>query len=129
MRRKNFRSTILAEERKVRMQCRKQALLRVRKNYSEETRERDRQKSLLSSSDGLKNISRNLLGVEFNDSERANVDWVPPVAFGLDNSVRLVDAVKEVGDNDVTSRILTSRSDIKTLDSKAIQEKVLILLK
>lgn len=106
------------------MQCRKQALLRIRKNYTEETRERERQKHLLSTSDGLKNVSKNLLGNDFSDNERANVDWVAPTSFGLENSVRLVDAVKEVGNDDFTSRIMTSKKDIKTLDAKGIQEKV-----
>ena len=47
-------------------------------------------------SDGLKNVSKNLLGLEFDNMERSNVDWTPPTSFGLDNSVRLVDAAKEV---------------------------------
>jgi hypothetical protein len=47
-------------------------------------------------SDGLKNVSKNLLGLEFDNTERSNVDWTPPTSFGLDNSVRLVDAAKEV---------------------------------
>jgi hypothetical protein len=38
MRRRNFQNTVLAEARKVRMQCRKQALLRSKKNYEEEAR-------------------------------------------------------------------------------------------
>lgn len=96
MRRKNFRNTILAEERKVRMQCRKQALLRVRKDYDKEQREAKRQQQLSGHSDGLQNISKNLLGQQFDDDEKKAVDWVPPTSFGLDNSVRLIDAVNEI---------------------------------
>lgn len=99
MRRRNFRNTILAEERKVRMQCRKQALLRVRKDFDKEVREQKRQEMLSGRSDGLKNVSKNLLGMQFNEQEKAGVDWVPPTSFGLDNSVRLVDAVKELNLN------------------------------
>lgn len=43
MRRRNFKNTILAEERKVRIQCRKQAHLRVHKDYVAEKREQARQ--------------------------------------------------------------------------------------
>eukprot|EP01036_Dinobryon_divergens_P028325 gene28325-37256_t len=130
MRRKNFRNTILAEERKVRMQCRKQALLRLRKNYTEEQREEERQRALQEESDGLKNVSKNLLGADFTDADRAAIDWVPPVAFGLDNSVRLIDAVNEVGrqqDDESQggpTRIFTSRADIAKMGVSEIQEKV-----
>ena len=79
------------------MQCRKQAMLRMRKDYTEEQREEEKQRKLQEESDGLKNVSKNLLGDSFDDIDRAAIDWVPPVSFGLDNSVRLIDAVKEVG--------------------------------
>jgi hypothetical protein len=102
MRRKNFHNTMLAEERKVRMQCRKQALLRVRKEFDKEQRELERQKKLSGHSDGLKNVSKNLLGMQFDEDEKKQVDWVPPTSFGLDNSVRLIDAVKEINPNVLT---------------------------
>jgi len=96
MRRRNFRNTILAEERKVRTQCRKAALIRSKVQYSDEQKEIKRQEEISYKSDGLKNVSKNLLGLEFDDDERKAVDWVAPTSFGLDNSVRLVDALKEV---------------------------------
>jgi len=52
MRRRNFRNTILAEERKVRMQCRKAALLRSKVQYSDEQKEIQRQENLSYKSDG-----------------------------------------------------------------------------
>lgn len=101
MRRKNFRNTMLAEERKVRMQCRKLLLLRVRKDFSKEQAEIKREKSFLGHSDGLKNVSKNLLGEDIDLEEKRQVDWVPPTTFGLDNSVRLIDAVKQINPNAV----------------------------
>ncbi len=79
---------MLAEERKVRMQCRKLLLLRVRKDFSKEQAEIKREKSFLGHSDGLKNVSKNLLGEDIDLEEKRQVDWVPPTTFGLDNSVR-----------------------------------------
>jgi hypothetical protein len=35
-----------------------------------------REKMLSFKSDGLKNVSKNLLGLEFDDDERRAVDWV-----------------------------------------------------
>jgi hypothetical protein len=58
------------------MQCRKQALLRLRKNYTEEQREEERQRALQEESDGLKNVSKNLLGANFTEADRAAIDWV-----------------------------------------------------
>ena len=58
------------------MQCRKQALLRLRKNYTEEQREEERQRTLQEESDGLKNVSKNLLGENFTEADRAAIDWV-----------------------------------------------------
>lgn len=132
MRRKNFRNTILAEERKVRMQCRKQALLRVRKDYDKEQREHLRQQKLQGHSDGLQNISRNLLGEQFDDDEKKQVDWVPPTSFGLDNSVRLIDAVKElnpsvvsnIDSEAVSGRILTSKKDMAQLTPDQLRAKI-----
>jgi hypothetical protein len=64
------------------MQCRKQALLRLRKNYTEEQREEERQRKVQYQSDGLKNLSKNLLGNEtFDEEERAAIDWVGLVYF------------------------------------------------
>lgn len=48
IRRKNFIQTILAEERKVRMQVKKQALLRMNKDIVEEKREEDKLKKVCS---------------------------------------------------------------------------------
>lgn len=132
MRRKNFRNTILAEERKVRMQCRKQALLRVRRDYDSEQREARRRQMLEGHSDGLQNVSKNLLGQNFDDDEKKQVDWVAPTSFGLDNSVRLIDAVKElnpsvinpIDDDGVSGRILTSRKEIKSLTTEQLRAKV-----
>lgn len=103
MRRKNFLNTIMAEERKVRMQVRKQALLKVRKDYVQEMQEQKREQAISYASAGLSNISKNLLGEQFDDEEKAAVDWVPPTSFGLDNSVRLVDAAESVGGFDMQS--------------------------
>jgi hypothetical protein len=60
------------------MQCRKQAMLRVRKNYTQEEREREKEKKLLNQSDGLSNLSKNLLNAmgAGDDGERVNIDWV-----------------------------------------------------
>jgi hypothetical protein len=80
---------------KVRMQCRKQALMRYRKNYEEELKEEKRTAALSYKSDGLKNVSVNMLGKEFDENERSALDWAPPTAFGLNNSVRLADAANE----------------------------------
>ena len=52
------------------MQCRKQALLRYRRNYEDELKEEKRTAQLSYKSDGLKNVSLNLLGKEFNEAER-----------------------------------------------------------
>jgi hypothetical protein len=138
MRRKNFKNTILAEERKVRMQCRKQALLRIRKDYDCEQRELKRQERLQGHSDGLKNISKNLLGLQFDDQEKKDVDWVPPTSFGLDNSVRLIDAVKEISpgilmssqvsvasDSNVSGRILTTKKDMAHMTAEQLRQKVM----
>lgn len=108
---RNFRNTILAEERKVRMQCKKQAQEKVIKNFQEELREQERLKSvsfgdceninncrlqLEYASDGLKNVSVNTYGKEFTEMDRKAVDWKPPTTFGLDNSVRLADQVNDL---------------------------------
>ena len=45
----------------------------------------------------LKNISLNLLGKDLDDLDRAAIDWQPPTAFGLDNSLRLADAAAAAG--------------------------------
>ena len=42
-------------------------------------------------------MSKNLLGMQFDESERIAVDWAPPTSFGLDNSKRLADAAAAVG--------------------------------
>jgi hypothetical protein len=137
-RRRNFQNTILAEERKVRMQCRKQAILRSRKNYDEENREKLKEKKLASHSDGLKNVSKNIFGLEFDEEERKAVDWVPPTSFGLDNSVKLVDAYKEVeskldinqvpygasaGEN-APVRIFTSLKDIRKMNAREVRDRI-----
>eukprot|EP01041_Mallomonas_annulata_P011295 gene11295-23634_t len=96
MRRRNFKNTLHAEERKVRMQCRKQAILRDKKDYEEELREEERQRKVQYHSDGLKNISKNLLGFEIDAEDRIAIDWEPPKTAGLDNSVRLLDAFQNV---------------------------------
>eukprot|EP00595_Chromulina_sp_UTEXLB2642_P002798 CAMPEP_0196766366 /NCGR_PEP_ID=MMETSP1095-20130614/23432_1 /TAXON_ID=96789 ORGANISM="Chromulina nebulosa, Strain UTEXLB2642" /NCGR_SAMPLE_ID=MMETSP1095 /ASSEMBLY_ACC=CAM_ASM_000446 /LENGTH=1353 /DNA_ID=CAMNT_0042128047 /DNA_START=972 /DNA_END=5034 /DNA_ORIENTATION=- len=114
----------MAEERKVRMQCRKQALLRVIKDFAKEVDEEKKQKNLGYKSDGLKNVSKNLLGFGFDDEERTKVDWVPPTSFGLDNSVRLVDALKEVEDVDPNARILTKRNEMKKMTAEQMQDRV-----
>eukprot|EP01038_Epipyxis_sp_PR26KG_P010121 gene10121-13604_t len=124
MRRKNFQNTILAEVRKVKMQCRKQAILKVRKNYAEELREQERIKKVEFKSEGLSNVSKNLLGMNFDEGERAVVDWVPPSAAGLDNSVRLLDAVNSIGGETAEApRIFTSRTDTKKLNAEELREK------
>jgi hypothetical protein len=120
MRRRNFQNTVLAEARKVRMQCRKQAMLRSRVNYEEEAREEKRAAQLSYKSDGLKNVSKNLLGMEFTEQERAAVDWAPPTAFGMDNSVRLLDANEGNGD----TRVMTSMQDIKEAKRLELEEKI-----
>eukprot|EP01031_Cornospumella_fuschlensis_P024357 gene24357-29442_t len=172
MRRKNFNNTMLAEQRKVRMQCRKQALLKVRREFAKEQLEIERQKKLEGHSDGLKNVSKNLLGgqalrrvwfhhyvltaihhdsscmvaanthlmitclhspttiLQFDAEERGGVDWVPPSSFGLHNSVRLLDAVKELGgavvgdEGEGVQRILTSKQDIKSLTTEQLRDKI-----
>ena len=88
--------------------------------------------------DGLKNVSKNIFGLEFDPDERKAVDWVPPTSFGLENSVRLVDALKQVEDetggavnvvNDGTQvRILTKLGDMKTMSAAEMREKVMIIL-
>eukprot|EP01039_Chlorochromonas_danica_P010068 gene10068-11143_t len=132
MRRKNFMNTMLAEQRKVRMQCRKQALLRIRRDYNKEKLEEDRQRQLVGHSDGLSNISKNLLGMQFDEDEKKQVDWVAPTTFGLDNSVRLIDAVKEIDRNAVATiesdviggRILTTKKDIRNLTTDQLRDKI-----
>jgi hypothetical protein len=42
-------------------------------------------------------VSLNLLGMDMGDSDRAAIDWAPPTAFGLDNSLRLADAAAAAG--------------------------------
>lgn len=74
------------------------------------------------------------MGLEFDDEERAAVDWVPPTAFGLDNSVRLYDALQEAeregggnqsnADDPSKLRILTKFGDIKNKTTKEIQDKI-----
>ena len=127
IRRKNFQNTILAEQRKVRMQCRKQALLKIHTDYGKELREKQREESISYSSAGLMNVSKNLLGQQFDEAEKAAVDWVPPTGFGLENSVRLVDAVQTVGGLDQAAgggRILTSFKDIQSMTVDQIRDKV-----
>lgn len=118
------------------MQCRKQALLRIRKDFVKEQKEMQRQQSLAGHSDGLKNVSRNLLGEEFDMEEKKAVDWVAPTTFGLVNSVRLVDAVKEINpsalttiDGGVEGRILTSKQDMKSLTPEQLRQKIHSVLK
>lgn len=62
------------------------------------------------------------------------MDWVPPTAFGLDNSVRLYDALQEAeregggnqsnADDPSKLRILTKFGDIKNKTTKEIQDKI-----
>lgn len=58
------------------MQCRKQFLLKTRKNYAAEMAEQKRQAQLEYRSEGLKNVSRNLMGESFDEDEKEAVDWV-----------------------------------------------------
>ena len=110
------------------MQCRKQAHLRSRKDYEEELKEEKRRENASFKSDGLKNVSRNLLGLDFggdNADTGPPIDWAPPTSFGLDNSVRLADAATEVlektgGD----SRVFTTMKDIKQTTKDERKEKV-----
>ena len=79
-------------------------------------------------------MSKNIFGLEFDQDERKAVDWQPPSAFGLDNSVRLVDALKQVEEetggavNVVTDgtqvRILTKFGDMKNLTATEMREKI-----
>jgi hypothetical protein len=131
LKRRNFENTCDAEERKVKMQCRKQAAMRSRADAAEQAREDAKLDQLGEKSDGLKNVSANLLammqGKTTDDggaaaaaigtlcgrekgqtgSARAQpfsprvathlhgTDWKPPTTFGVDNSVRLIDAYKD----------------------------------
>jgi len=85
------------------MMAKKQFLLRISKDYDRENREKQKEQELLGHSDGLSNISKNLLTndigleIEEDDQNKTKIDWVAPTNFGLDNSVRLIDAVKEIG--------------------------------
>jgi hypothetical protein len=60
------------------------------------------------------------IGMEFTEQERAAVDWAPPTAFGMDNSVRLLDANEGNGD----TRVMTSMQDIKEAKRLELQEKI-----
>jgi hypothetical protein len=60
----------------MKMQVHKQCLLRTMVNLEEELEESRIEKMLSYKSDGLKNVSKNLLGLEFDDDERKAVDWV-----------------------------------------------------
>ena len=133
VRRKNFRNALLAEERKMRSAVHKQCMLRTgAAAFEEEYKEKAREKRLSYRSDGLKNVSQNLLGLEFDEDERLAVDWTPPTAFGLDNSVRLVDALHEVEEdahrNDAEEgdnvRIYTKIGDMKNKTAKEIRDKI-----
>ena len=85
----------------------------------------------MSKSDGLRNVSKNVYGLEFDDAERKAVDWVAPTNFGLDNSVALTDAYKEIDKSQLTQgiteqqgRIFTSFKDIKDLKKEELQERM-----
>eukprot|EP00600_Ochromonadales_sp_CCMP1393_P006370 CAMPEP_0174967318 /NCGR_PEP_ID=MMETSP0004_2-20121128/7520_1 /TAXON_ID=420556 /ORGANISM="Ochromonas sp., Strain CCMP1393" /LENGTH=1434 /DNA_ID=CAMNT_0016216443 /DNA_START=463 /DNA_END=4767 /DNA_ORIENTATION=+ len=126
MRRKNFRNTMLAEERKVRMQCRKQALLRIHKDYAKELKEERERHAIEGKSAGLSHVSKNLVGESFDETEKAAVDWVPPSTAGLENSVRLFDAAEEIGGVDASEggRIMTSFQDMQTMDAQQIRDRI-----
>jgi len=63
LKRRNFENTCDAEERKVKMQCRKQAAMRSRADAAEQAREDAKLDQLGEKSDGLKNVSANLLAM------------------------------------------------------------------
>jgi hypothetical protein len=75
---RNFQNTCEAEVRKVKMQCRKQALMRNREDVAEAAREAERQEKLLKKSDGLNNVSANLVGGKFGD-QKVEIDWVSSI--------------------------------------------------
>lgn len=115
--RRNFQNTCEAEGRKVKMQCRKQALLRSQADTAEAAKEAKRAEKLSYKSDGLKNISKNLLGGGFDEEDRKAIDWVAPTAFGMDNSQRLLDAYKDVASGEsvinMNNRVMKSRADLR----------------
>ena len=57
------------------MQCRKQAHLRNRTDYEEELKEEKRKKAISFKSDGLKNVSKNMLG-DSDLEDSGDIDWV-----------------------------------------------------
>ena len=63
LRRRNFDNTCDAEVRKVKMQCRKQAAMRSRADAAEAMKEQERLDKLGESSDGLNNVSANLMAM------------------------------------------------------------------
>jgi len=63
LKRRNFENTCDAEERKVKMQCRKQAAMRSRADAAEQAKEDAKLDELGEKSDGLKNVSANLLAM------------------------------------------------------------------
>ena len=63
LRRRNFDNTCDAEVRKVKMQCRKQAAMRSRADAAEQMKEQERLDKLGESSDGLNNVSANLMAM------------------------------------------------------------------
>ena len=63
LKRRNFENTCDAEERKVKMQCRKQAAMRSRADAAEQAKEDAKLDALGEKSDGLKNVSANLMAM------------------------------------------------------------------
>ncbi|CAM9659196.1 unnamed protein product, partial [Chrysoparadoxa australica] len=89
--RRNLRSTFEAERKKVVMYCRRAALKRMTRDIKEDAENEDRIMS--QKSDGLNNVSANMLGEsddddssEDSDESKEKIDWVAPTASGVDNS-------------------------------------------
>eukprot|EP00968_Pinguiococcus_pyrenoidosus_P009244 scaffold726_cov262-Pinguiococcus_pyrenoidosus.AAC.27 len=136
--RRNLKNSLQAEERKLGIQCRKQAILRYKRDFAKEAKEKKKAKKY--NSDGLQNISGTLLqamkqdsdsedsGIDYArvgknaDNYTGETDWKPPDAAGLDNSISLVEAAQRVA-GQASGLVMTSRSQMKK--GKSIQDQVL----
>jgi len=141
VRRRNFKNTITAEVRKVKMQCRKQAIMKIQKDENNNDMNSDADESddeverRVAELQRNVNLSRNIQGDLMTDSEKKDLGWTPPTQFGLDNSVAILDVYKQIQsqgvaqgvsqmEGDKMNRIFTTKQDIKSGDIDDINKKL-----
>lgn len=138
MRRKNFQSTMLAEQRKVRMQCRKQGYIRLSRDYEKEMRDMEKvmewfdndQQEEIDYEDGLSNDWSNELLLDHEYPDKRAVDRIMLSATGLHHTMNTIELHKEIGtsnakQSDVNSSTNSAKKRSIDASIQEFDEKIL----